>query len=60
MKQFTIVVECVLTDDKPIFILRDPRSGQVLKTAYSPEEVASFLGETIAKVESFNNNKSND
>lgn len=54
MKQFTIVLECVLDDGNPLFLIRDPRSGNVLKKAYSPDEVASFLGETISKVSSSN------
>lgn len=43
MKQVTFIVECVMTDVQPTIIVRDPRSGQVVKVAKSIDELGSFF-----------------
>ena len=60
MKQFSFVVECVITDDSSQLILvRDPRNGAVIKTLDQPIELANFLSETINKVKSTESSNSN-
>lgn len=57
MKQFSFVVEVVCTSESENLILvRDPRSGVVVKTMNSPEELTNFLSETITKVKETSNN----
>lgn len=52
MKQFGILVECVLSDTNETFIIRNAQNGQILKVTNSVDEVASFLSETINTVKS--------
>ena len=61
MKQFSFLTEVVLNDGHPTIIIRDPR-GNVVKITTKPEEVATFLQETITKVENANpvNSSSNE
>lgn len=57
MKQFSFVVEVVCTSESENLILvRDPRSGAVVKTMNSPEELTNFLSEAITKVKEASNN----
>lgn len=57
MKQFTIIVETLVTSiDESLFLIRDPRTGNVIKTFSSPSEVASFLTETIISLETKTSN----
>ena len=53
MKQATFVVEILIEDKKELILVRDPRTGQVVKSCQSPSELASFLSEIIvsAKIE---------
>ena len=61
MKQFSFLTEVVLNEGDPTIIIRDTR-GNVVKITTQPEEVATFLKETISKVENANpvNSSSNE
>lgn len=47
MKQTSFLVEIVLTKDNPTIIIRDPR-GSIVKVTRDPQEVATFLSQTVA------------
>ena len=53
MKQFSFLIEIVLNDGNPTIIIRCSR-GNVVKITTNPEEVATFLQETITKVQNVN------
>lgn len=57
MKQATFVVEILIQDKNDLILVRDPRSGQVVKTCSEPSELASFLSEVISTVKSQTSNK---
>ena len=50
MKQFTFIVEVLIQDDNELLLIRDPRNGMIVKSAKSPDELSSFLVETIEKI----------
>lgn len=54
MKQFTLVIEAIIKDDQQTIIVREPRSGQVVKMVNDPKELASFLVETINSIKAKN------
>lgn len=54
MKQFTLVIEAIIKDDQQTIIVREPRSGQVVKMVNDPKELASFLAETIDSIKAKN------
>lgn len=49
MKQFTIIVE-VLSGKEPTILIRDPRSGNVVKIFSSYSDVSEFIYETNVKL----------
>lgn len=49
MKQFTIIVE-VLSGEVPTILIRDPRSGNVIKIFNSCQDVSEFIYETNVKL----------
>lgn len=49
MKQFTIIVE-VLSGEVPTILIRDPRSGNVVKVVSSCQDVSAFIDDTIVKL----------
>ena len=57
MKQFSFLTEVVLNEGTPTIIIRDAR-GNVVKITTQPEEVATFLKDTISKVENANSSNS--
>lgn len=54
MKQINFVLECVVSDDSTTLIIRDSRTGQILKICNNMEDVASFLSETLTSFKNFN------
>lgn len=50
-KQFSFVVEVAIKEDgDKVIIIREPRNGLIVKVTSSPEEITSFLEETIKEV----------
>ena len=60
MKQATFVVEVLIQDKQDLILVRDPRSGQVVKACSSPEELACFLSEVVNSVKTQDPVKSYD
>lgn len=56
MKQFQLIVEVVIKDDAETIIVRDPRSGQIVKMCDNAAELASFLDETVSAIKSKTSN----
>lgn len=54
MKQVSFVIECVLSDDKDTILVRETRTGSVLKVCNSMEDVASFLSEALVSIKTQN------
>lgn len=50
MKQLTFIVEVVIKDDKPQFITRESRTGQIVKLSDSTKDLLSFFDEISAKL----------
>lgn len=51
MKQFTIIVETIIKEDSPVFLVRDPRTGNVVRVLSSTDELATFFDEAIVKLQ---------
>lgn len=54
MKQFILVIEAIIKDDQQTIIVREPRSGKVVKMVNDPKELISFLSETINSIKAKN------
>lgn len=57
MKQINFVLECAVSDEQTTLIIRDGRSGQILKICNNMQDVATFLSETLVSFKAFDPSK---